>query len=284
MRHRAGARPWARGSATARTRPRPPEHWMVEYSAPNTNKPLHLGHLRNNLLGCVGGPHPGLLRPPRSPGSTWSTTAACTSASRCWPTSAGAKGPIPEASGKKGDHLVGDFYVLFDQQLLRGVRGLAGRPEPRPRSWPTWLASKAGQQAQKAARQRPGQARRPERPSSTSYKDTYFNSDSPLGAEARELLRRWEEEDPEVRALWRTMNDWVLAGFDAELRAHGRGLRPRAVREPRPTSWASRWWSRGWTQGVLQRLRGRRGGLRPDQGGAQGRRRCCCALTAPAST
>ncbi len=147
---------------------------MVEYSSPNTNKPLHLGHVRNNLLGYS------LSRILQACGNKVVKTNIvndrgihiCKSmlAWQKW-----GNGATPESTGKKGDHLIGDFYVLFDKHYRAEIKEIAER-ENIP-----------AEEAEKR---------------------------SALMAEAREMLRRWEAGDPEVRALWERMNSWVYAGFD----------------------------------------------------------------------
>lgn len=146
---------------------------MVEYSSPNTNKPLHLGHMRNNLLGYS------LSRILSACGNRVVKTNIvndrgihiCKSmlAWQKW-----GEGVTPEKAGKKGDHLIGDFYVLFDKHYKEEVKAL--------------VAGGMGEEEAKNA--------------------------APLMQEAREMLRRWEQKDPEVRALWAMMNEWVYAGFD----------------------------------------------------------------------
>ena len=146
---------------------------MVEYSSPNTNKPLHLGHVRNNLLGFS------LAEILKACGNRVVKTNIvndrgihiCKSmlAWQKW-----GDGITPEKAGKKGDHLIGDFYVLFDKHFKQEVKELMERDGI----------------SEEEAKQK-----------------------SPLMAEAREMLRRWEEKDPEVRSLWETMNSWVYAGF-----------------------------------------------------------------------
>ena len=156
---------------------------MVEYSSPNTNKPLHLGHVRNILLG-------------------WSLSqilAACGNrvvktnivndrgihicksmlAWKRW-----GEGVTPEKAGKKGDHLIGDFYVLFDKKYREEVAAL-----------------KASGMSEDEAKEK-----------------------APLMVEAREMLRRWEQKDPEIRQLWEMMNSWVYAGFDDTYRRMGVGF------------------------------------------------------------
>lgn len=146
---------------------------MVEYSSPNTNKPLHLGHVRNNLLGYS------LSRILQANGHKVIKTNIvndrgihiCKSmlAWKKW-----GNGATPESTGKKGDHLIGDFYVEFDKHFKEEVRQLMEQG-----------LSKEEAEAQ-----------------------------SPLMLEAREMLRKWEAGDEEVRTLWKTMNNWVYEGFD----------------------------------------------------------------------
>ncbi len=154
---------------------------MVEYSSPNTNKPLHLGHVRNNLLGYS------LAEILKACGNRVVKTNIvndrgihiCKSmlAWQKW-----GEGVTPEKAGKKGDHLIGDFYVLFDKHYKAEIKGIAARE---------------GISEEEAA------------------------GKSPLMAEAREMLRRWEAKDPEVRGLWEMMNRWVYAGFDDTYRRMG---------------------------------------------------------------
>lgn len=146
---------------------------MVEYSSPNTNKPLHLGHVRNNLLGYS------LSRILQANGHKVIKTNIvndrgihiCKSmlAWKKW-----GNGATPESTGKKGDHLIGDFYVEFDKHFKEEVRQLIEQG-----------LSKEDAEAQ-----------------------------SPLMLEARKMLRKWEAGDEEVRTLWKTMNNWVYEGFD----------------------------------------------------------------------
>ncbi len=146
---------------------------MIEYSSPNTNKPLHLGHVRNNLLGFS------LSRIMSANGYKVVKTNIvndrgihiCKSmlAWQKW-----GNGATPESTGKKGDHLIGDFYVAFDQHYKAELKELEAKGMSK-------------EEAEAA---------------------------SELMKEAREMLRRWEAGDEEVRSLWRTMNSWVYAGFD----------------------------------------------------------------------
>ncbi len=153
---------------------------MVEYSSPNTNKPLHLGHLRNILLGSS------LANILTACGNRVVKTNIVNDRGIhiCKSMLAWKKyfdGATPESTGKKGDHLVGDCYVAFDKHFKEEVKALMeqGMTEDE---------AKAG---------------------------------SPLMAEAREMLRLWEEGDPEVRALWEKMNQWVYDGFDTSYRRMG---------------------------------------------------------------
>ena len=161
---------------------------MVEYSSPNTNKPLHLGHVRNNLLGFS------LSRILKACGYKVVKTNIvndrgihiCKSmlAWQKW-----GDGVTPESAGKKGDHLIGDFYVLFDKHYKAELKELKDK----------YLAEGLSEEdAQKQA-----------------------EASSPLMLEAREMLRRWERKDPEVRALWEMMNQWVYAGFDETYKRMG---------------------------------------------------------------
>lgn len=153
---------------------------MVEYSSPNTNKPLHLGHVRNNLLGYS------LAEILKACGNRVVKTNIvndrgihiCKSmlAWQKW-----GDGATPESRGVKGDHLIGDFYVAFDKHYRAELAEL--------------MAQGMSKEDAEAA--------------------------STLMAEAREMLRRWEQGDPEVRALWEKMNSWVYAGFDETYRRMG---------------------------------------------------------------
>ena len=153
---------------------------MVEYSSPNTNKPLHLGHVRNNLLGYS------IARILEASGNRVFKTNIvndrgihiCKSmlAWQRW-----GNGATPESTGKKGDHLIGDFYVLFDKHYKAELTALMNE-------------GKTKEEAEAA---------------------------SPLMANARAMLRRWEDGDEEIRSLWSTMNSWVYAGFDETYKRMG---------------------------------------------------------------
>lgn len=156
---------------------------MIEYSSPNTNKPLHLGHVRNNLLGYS------LAKIMEANGNKVVKTNIvndrgihiCKSmlAWLKW-----GEGITPEKAGKKGDHLIGDFYVEFDKHYKAEVKQLMEQ----------------GKTQEEAERE------------------------SPLMGEARAMLKKWEDGDSEVRSLWKMMNDWVYAGFDETYRRMGVGF------------------------------------------------------------
>ncbi len=163
---------------------------VIEYSSPNTNKPLHLGHIRNNLLG-------------------WSVSEIMKANGKrvvrvnlvndrgihiCKSMLAWLKwgnGCTPESTGKKGDHLIGDFYVLFDKKFKEEVKSLL------PDNYDT-LDEKAKEEAKAKA-----------------------EAESTLMQEAREMLVKWEANDPEVRQLWEMMNQWVYNGFDVTYKRMG---------------------------------------------------------------
>ena len=164
---------------------------MVEYSSPNTNKPLHLGHVRNNLLGWS------LAQIMEANGNRVVKTNIvndrgihiCKSmlAWKKW-----GNGATPESTGKKGDHLIGDYYVAFDQHYRAELAELTAKFKAE---------GMADEEAEKRAKE-----------------------DSPLMKEAHYMLVRWEQGDEEVRALWKKMNDWVYQGFDETYKAMGVGF------------------------------------------------------------
>lgn len=161
---------------------------MIEYSSPNTNKPLHLGHVRNNLLGYA------LASVIEAGGNKVVKTNIVNDRGIhiCKSMLAWIKygnGETPESTGKKGDHLIGDYYVSFDRHYREEVKNL------QEQYITDGLSS---EEAEEKAKQ-----------------------DSPLMKEAREMLVKWEAGDPEVRALWRKMNEWVYAGFDETYKALG---------------------------------------------------------------
>lgn len=164
---------------------------MIEYSSPNTNKPLHLGHVRNNLLGWS------LAQIMEANGNKVVKTNIvndrgihiCKSmlAWQKW-----GNGITPEQAGKKGDHLIGDFYVAFDKHYKAECDVLKAQ----------YMSE--GMDEEAAAEK--------------------AKSEAPLIREAREMLVKWEQNDPEVRNLWTQMNDWVYAGFDETYKALGVGF------------------------------------------------------------
>ena len=164
---------------------------MVEYSSPNTNKPLHLGHVRNNLLGWS------LAQIMEANGNKVVKTNIVNDRGIhiCKSMLAWLKwgdGITPEQAGKKGDHLIGDFYVAFDKHYKAECEALKAQ----------YMSE--GMDEEAAAEK--------------------AKSEAPLMKEAREMLVKWERNDPEVRALWKKMNDWVYAGFDETYKALGVGF------------------------------------------------------------
>ena len=161
---------------------------MIEYSSPNTNKPLHLGHVRNNLLGNA------LANIVAANGNRVVKTNIVNDRGIhiCKSMLAWLKygeGETPESSGKKGDHLIGDYYVAFDKHYKAEVKELMAK----------YTAEGLNEEEAK----------------------TKAEAESPLMKEAREMLVKWEAGDPEVRGLWKRMNDWVYAGFDETYKMMG---------------------------------------------------------------
>ena len=156
---------------------------MIEYSSPNTNKPLHLGHVRNNLLGWA------LANVMQANGNKVVKTNIvndrgihiCKSM-LAWQYYGNDE--TPESSGKKGDHLIGDYYVAFDQHYREQVKELVEK----------------------------------------GMDEETAKQEAPLIKEAHDMLVKWEQNDPEVRSLWKRMNDWVYAGFDETYKALGVGF------------------------------------------------------------
>ena len=153
---------------------------MIEYSSPNTNKPLHLGHVRNNLLGCA------LANIMAANGNRVVKTNIVNDRGIhiCKSMLAWLKygnGATPESTGIKGDHLIGDYYVAFDKHYKEQIKELM----------------EGGMSEEEA------------------------KNEAPLIKESREMLVKWENNDPETRALWRKMNEWVYAGFDVTYKALG---------------------------------------------------------------
>lgn len=164
---------------------------MIEYSSPNTNKPLHLGHVRNNLLGWS------LAQIMEANGNKVVKTNIVNDRGIhiCKSMLAWLKwgnGITPEQAGKKGDHLIGDFYVLFDKHYKEECKQLQEQYE------------KEGMTADEAKEK--------------------AEHEAPLIKEAHDMLVKWEGNDPEIRALWEKMNNWVYAGFDETYKALGVGF------------------------------------------------------------
>ncbi|MBF1578506.1 MAG: arginine--tRNA ligase [Prevotella sp.] len=164
---------------------------MIEYSSPNTNKPLHLGHVRNNLLGWS------LAQIMEANGNKVVKTNIVNDRGIhiCKSMLAWVKwgnGITPEQAGKKGDHLIGDFYVLFDKHYKEECKQLQEQYE------------KEGMTADEAKEK--------------------AEHEAPLIKEAHDMLVKWEANDPEIRALWEKMNNWVYAGFDETYKALGVGF------------------------------------------------------------
>ncbi|WP_133622025.1 arginine--tRNA ligase [Bradymonas sediminis] len=185
-----------------------PEHWAFEYSAPNTNKPQHLGHVRNDLLGYS------VAQITRWAGHKVTRVNLindrgihiCKSmlAYQKW-----GDGETPESSGIKGDHLVGKYYVRFSQELAKEYAAWLESPASDAR-FETWQAEHPVDP--KAKTQPTPEERRAQ--FASAYKDAYFNQDSALGGDARAMLLRWEAGDADTMALWKMMNAWVFKGFD----------------------------------------------------------------------
>ena len=199
----------------------PKQNWMVEYSAPNTNKPLHLGHTRNNLVGASVAAilrHYG-HRVTRINLVNDRGVHICKSmlAYKLW-----GRSTDPEQAGKKGDKLVGDFYVQFDRRFNEEYTAWQ-KTDAAKEKLASYRESPAGKGAIDAA-QKEAKPKSAEEVFFAGYKDDYFNSDSELGGQTRDLLLAWEAEDPEVRELWRKLNDWVLAGFDETYKRMGVGF------------------------------------------------------------
>lgn len=164
---------------------------MIEYSSPNTNKPLHLGHVRNNLLGWS------LAQIMLANGNRVVKTNIVNDRGIhiCKSMLAWLKwgnGETPETSGKKGDHLIGDYYVAFDKHYREEVKELEAKFKAE---------GMTDEEAEKKAK-----------------------DEAPLIKEAHDMLVKWEANDPEVRALWEKMNSWVYAGFDETYKALGVGF------------------------------------------------------------
>ncbi|MBK8923439.1 MAG: arginine--tRNA ligase [Saprospirales bacterium] len=176
--------------------PRLQQKVMVEYSSPNTNKPLHLGHVRNCLLGWSCSRILDAAGYPVVKVQIVNDRGVAICKSMVAWQKFGA-GKTPESSGQKGDHFVGDFYVLFEKKTKE--------------EYAAWQQSEAGLETF-ASKHKPGQ---PEGDFFREYKNKWFNEHSRLGAEVREMLRRWENGDAATVELWKKMNSWVYKGFEA---------------------------------------------------------------------
>lgn len=184
----------------------PEERWMIEFSAPNTNKPQHLGHVRNNLLGATVATILELAGHDVIRVNLINDRGIHICKSMLAYRRFG-EGETPESSGLKGDHLVGKYYVRFDRELAAEYAAWQQSQSARERlaKWKDALDDE--QRGDKSDAQLA-------REFFASYRDAYFNEESALGAEARAMLRAWEAGDAEVVELWNTMNSWVFAGFD----------------------------------------------------------------------
>lgn len=168
---------------------------MVEYSSPNTNKPLHLGHVRNCLLGWSCSQILGAVGYDvvKTQIVNDRGVAICKSM-LAWQKYAGGK--TPGSTGVKGDHFVGDYYVLFENKTKE--------------EYEAWQQTDAAKTLY-AEKHKPEQ---PEKEFFKDYKNKWFNDHSQLGAEVRDMLLCWEAGDPDTVSLWQQMNNWVYAGFD----------------------------------------------------------------------
>ncbi len=186
-----------------------PEHWMIEYSAPNTNKPQHLGHVRNDLLGAS------VARILQFAGHKVTRVNLindrgihiCKSMLMY---QMFGEGQTPESMGMKGDHFVGHFYVMFNTQFNKEY-GTWQRTDEAQEMYQTWIESEAGQKKSEELADKPEKI---EPAYFKSYQDVYFNEKSTLGHLTKSMLVAWEQGDEDIRTLWSTMNQWVFDGFD----------------------------------------------------------------------
>jgi len=187
--------------------PKNGEKVMVEYSSPNTNKPLHLGHVRNNLLGwsCAKILDAAGYEVTKVQIINDRGVHICKS---MWAWEQFGNGETPESSGMKGDHLIGKYYVLFNTMLKKEYASWQ-KSKDAYSTYKKWLNSEGGLKAIKEE----GTSELEGHFYSKIYKNKYFNEASIIGAEVKDMLRKWENNDPEVRALWEKMNNWVYAGF-----------------------------------------------------------------------
>ncbi len=186
---------------------------MIEYCSPNTNKPIHLGHVRNILLGwsCSQLHEAAGYEVVKVQVINDRGIAICKSM-LAWQKF--ADGATPESTGIKSDHFVGNYYVMFEQKFQEEYK--------------EWQDTK---QADKVFQEKKGQAKEIKDVKNETlakelffknfYKNTYFNEHSALGKEARDMLMKWESNDPATRALWQKMNNWVYEGFEVTFKALG---------------------------------------------------------------
>ena len=196
------------------------ERVMIEFSGPNTNKPQHLGHLRNNVIG------ESMSRLLKKAGYDVVKVNIindrgihiCKSMSAYIHDGASK---TPESAGKKGDHLIGDYYVMFEKAFQAEYKSWLESDEGKA-AFEAWKNSADGIKAQKAIdayNALPEEKRKGKAPADlfssfkSGYKDKYFNEKSALGKEASDMLIKWEAGDPETRALWAKLNGWVIDGF-----------------------------------------------------------------------
>lgn len=202
--------------------PRKNETVLVEYCSPNTNKPLHLGHIRNNLLG-------------------WSISQILDRAGYdvvktqvindrgihicksmlAWQRF--GEGATPESTEMKGDHFVGKYYVLFEQKFQAEYREWQATAEAEAH-FSEWSGGKGGEKARKELGPDIAESALKAYFFKEAFKNTYFNKYSDLGTSATRMLEAWEASDPEVRALWQTMNGWVYSGFAETFKTLGVGF------------------------------------------------------------
>lgn len=208
--------------------PRHPQHVLIEFSSPNTNKPQHLGHLRNNLLGGA------VARILRHVGHRVTTVNLINDRGIhiCKSMLTYKKfghGETPESSGRKGDKLVGDYYVRFETAFQEEYAAWLRTPAAQEH-FRAWQDAPEGKQTALRRQRRIARAEQESNAAKraalldavpalwdlfvAAYRDTYFNTASPLGREARDMLVAWERGDAAVRALWERMNGWVYQGFD----------------------------------------------------------------------
>ena len=196
------------------------ERIMIEFSGPNTNKPQHLGHLRNNVIG------ESMSRLFKKAGYDVVKVNIindrgihiCKSMTSYIHDGANK---TPESAGKKGDHLIGDYYVMFEK-AFQAEYGAWLETDEGKKAFDEWKQTTEGIKAQKAIdayEKLPEDKKKGKAPAElfpafkSAYKDRYFNEKSALGKEASDMLIQWEAGDPDTRALWAKLNGWVIDGF-----------------------------------------------------------------------